>query len=547
MFHALVAGRRVFAAECSAPPLAAPRAPGRACLAKFWLVRDTRRPMRGRGAVALCFLLGAHIGRCAPPPGDASPQVSAPREKKGRDKEVHQKHSGAAVNPSEGTVQAGMSAGSEPEDADPGSRPELRAGAGGRHNGTKSSHAGAHVSGKGAVKGPSADATGYKSVGAAKRGSRSPAPSAPAATSAAAAAVANAADSGSGSSPGSIILSLALLCSVGAAAYYVHTNLGPGGLSSQLDRLSPLQLQLGAFCILVVVQASALLLFKLCQTSGSYEFSPASAVASTEACKLALAATLHWHATRPKEGAEEGRALLEGVSPRIVMHYFGLACLYTANNQLTFYCFELLDPGTFALAKSLAPYLVALMLWLTGQQLNQLQWVCIILQCTSIATTQYDACKSAGVFSAKAYGLAALATSITATSSVWNQKVVKGFDVPVNLQNSILYVFGLLIAVASYLVKPNVADDGDSRSFFHGYSLLAVVLILFQAFHGLAVTLVYKYADAIVKNFANSAVMAILVVLSAYFFELHTTLHSWLGVVGVLVTTFAYMNIAVKM
>ena len=29
-----------------------------------------------------------------------------------------------------------------------------------------------------------------------------------------------------------------------------------------------------------------------------------------------------------------------------------------------------------------------------------------------------------------------------------------------------------------------------------------------QAFHGLAVTLVYKYADAIVKNFANSSASA---------------------------------------
>ena len=35
-----------------------------------------------------------------------------------------------------------------------------------------------------------------------------------------------------------------------------------------------------------------------------------------------------------------------------------------------------------------------------------------------------------------------------------------------------------------------------------------------QAFHGLAVALVYKYADAIVKNFANSSVMALLIAIS---------------------------------
>ena len=53
-------------------------------------------------------------------------------------------------------------------------------------------------------------------------------------------------------------------------------------------------------------------------------------------------------------------------------------------------------------------------------------------------------------------------------------------------------------------------------------------------------------ADAIVKNFANSSVMAILVVVSATFFQLSTNVHSWLGVVIVLTTTYCYMNIALK-
>mgnify|MGYP004277011235 CR=1 FL=1 len=38
---------------------------------------------------------------------------------------------------------------------------------------------------------------------------------------------------------------------------------------------------------------------------------------------------------------------------------------------------------TIALAKSLAPYLVALLLRVLGQYLNELQWVCVLLQPTS--------------------------------------------------------------------------------------------------------------------------------------------------------------------
>jgi solute carrier family 35 (UDP-sugar transporter), member A1/2/3 len=41
--------------------------------------------------------------------------------------------------------------------------------------------------------------------------------------------------------------------------------------------------------------------------------------------------------------------------------------------------------------------------------------------------------------------------------------------------------------------------------------------------------------------------MACLIVISAYFFQLQTTLHSWLGIIIVLATTYCYMNIAVRL
>ena len=255
-------------------------------------------------------------------------------------------------------------------------------------------------------------------------------------------------------------------------------------------------LQLGSFCTLVAVQATALLLFKLCQVGGSYTFSPASNVALTEMCKLGLAGSLHITAiNKAREEGSPGRGYLDGLTVRIVMNYFGLAVLYTANNQLTFLCFELADPGTYALGKSVAPYLCAVMLRMSGDKLNALQWACIILQCSGIAVTQYDPCKNSGYLPMRAYALILTSTCITAVSSVWNQKVVKGFDVPVNLQNAVLYVFGSLIAILSYVNGTmNPSRGVKSLGFFEGYTWLAVMLVIWQAFHGLAVTLVYKYA-----------------------------------------------------
>ena len=56
----------------------------------------------------------------------------------------------------------------------------------------------------------------------------------------------------------------------------------------------------------------------------------------------------------------------------------------------------------------------------------------------------------------------------------------------------------------------------------------------------------YKYADAIVKNFANATVMALLVCISAAFFGLRVNAHSWLGIGIILTATHLYMNIAIR-
>jgi len=302
--------------------------------------------------------------------------------------------------------------------------------------------------------------------------------------------------------------------------------------------------QLASFCTLVGVQSTAILLYKLCQVEGSYTFSPASNVALTEICKLALALSLHYGAQR-----HSTKGFFDGVSPKIVAHYFGLSLLYTVNNQLSFYVLLYADPGALALGKSVSPYLCALLLQLAGQLINRLQWVCVVIQCCAIAIIQYDICRNRGMLSNEAYMLIGGATTLTAVTSVWNQLVIKGFEVPVNLQNAIMYTFGSVIACIFYLQETKVAAQKHQPAigFFEGYNMLAAMLVIFQAFHGLAVAFVYKYADAIVKNFAASSVVALLFIVSAYFFKAETNIHSWLSIVIVLTATYCYMNIALKL
>ena len=239
----------------------------------------------------------------------------------------------------------------------------------------------------------------------------------------------------------------------------------------------------GAFFLLVFMQTTAILLFKLCQEEGAYTFSPASSIAITEFAKLAMASGLHYRAVDRAE-------LFEGLDARIVLNYAGLALLYTTNNYITFHVHLVADPGTYTLGKSVTPYLVAVLLRLSGDRLHELQWLCIVIQCCGIASTQYDPCASASLLPLSTYALIAFSACITSTCGVWNQKVIKGFGTPVNLQNSVLYFFGCLLASTAYAVPP--ADGSTRIGFLTGYSFLPVVLICFQAFQGLAVAWVLK-------------------------------------------------------
>ena len=138
------------------------------------------------------------------------------------------------------------------------------------------------------------------------------------------------------------------------------------------------------------------------------------------------------------------------MTPRIVLHYLGLALLYTLNNQLSFYVLEVADPGTLSLGKSLAPYLCALALRIVGQSIHRLQWVCVVIQCCALAIVNYDVCKGAGVLPWRAYELIACIDDDHGDDVGVEPAGDQGVRRAINLQNSIMYAISVVIAAASY-------------------------------------------------------------------------------------------------
>ena len=92
-------------------------------------------------------------------------------------------------------------------------------------------------------------------------------------------------------------------------------------------------LQIFWFFVLVGVQCTAFLLFKLVQVSGQYTFSVASSVAFTELLKLLLALFLH-----SRNLCSSGQTVCcrsswtQGLTQELALKYLGLAVLYCFNN-----------------------------------------------------------------------------------------------------------------------------------------------------------------------------------------------------------------------
>ena len=132
------------------------------------------------------------------------------------------------------------------------------------------------------------------------------------------------------------------------------------------------------FIILVGQSIGTQTYFKLSQRNGKYEYNTMSAMFIVELFKLGISLAQ----LRLSNGSISGIVTsFQGIKKQIYAAYIFLALSYAAYNQLIFYVMRLVDPGTFALFKSLMPGIVAaLNLVAFGKRLTLAQCYCILIQ-----------------------------------------------------------------------------------------------------------------------------------------------------------------------
>lgn len=300
----------------------------------------------------------------------------------------------------------------------------------------------------------------------------------------------------------------------------------------------PLRVKVIACLGLVFVQVFAASVMKIAQKDGVYSFSPQSSLVMSETIKTALSALYLFLESRDLNVA---RASLQDQSSRpLTIHMSGLAALYCFNNAIMFWLFAHADPGSISLIKSGATIVSAVLMYFWRRfRLSVSRWLVIVVQMLGLVVAQYDSCKGRSVLPPSVYGVLFLSLFNSSIANVWNEHVVKNFEFSgLAVKNIYLYAFGAVLNMGAFWYYRAV--DPSTPSFFQGYNLVAMLVVTSNAFIGIAMNAVYKYADALVKNVATTTTTVILLVLSAWFFAGRGDLMVFIGASVVVAGTFLY-------
>ncbi|PNS13753.1 UDP-galactose transporter [Sphaceloma murrayae] len=229
------------------------------------------------------------------------------------------------------------------------------------------------------------------------------------------------------------------------------------------------------------------------------------------------------------------------IQPKTIYGTAHLALMYAFINNTTFILFQLADPGTIALVKSGITLITALILSCTsGMVITRLQWVAITFQICGVSVTQYNP-QHGLLYEPSTYLLLGLQVTVSASAGIFNQMLLQGEVGSSHVVNMALYAFGtlanLIIHVGSRLLSQS------EPSFFEGYdSFGAIMVLVSNILIGLAITAVYKYADALVKCFATSVSTGILLYLAPIFFHVPLSFLVIPGSITVFVATWLYID-----
>ncbi|XP_058070561.1 CMP-sialic acid transporter 2 isoform X3 [Magnolia sinica] len=173
-------------------------------------------------------------------------------------------------------------------------------------------------------------------------------------------------------------------------------------------------------------------------------------------------------------------------------------------------------------------------------KLSEIQWAAFILLCAGCTTAQLDPSSDHVLQTPfQGWAMAIVMALLSGFAGVYTEAIIKKRPSRnINVQNFWLYVFGMAFNAVAIFVQD--FDAVINKGFFHGYSLITTCMILNHALSGIAVSMVMKYADNIVKVYSTSVAMLLTAVVSVFLFGFHLSLAFFLGSTVVSVSIYLH-------
>ncbi|XP_040905319.1 UDP-galactose translocator isoform X1 [Toxotes jaculatrix] len=205
--------------------------------------------------------------------------------------------------------------------------------------------------------------------------------------------------------------------------------------------------------------------------------------------------------------------------------------IYTLQNNLQYVAISNLPAATFQVTYQLKILTTALFsVLMLRKSLSRVQWISLLLLFAGVAIVQVqqegnkEASVSGGSNQNYMVGLVAVVISCLSSgfAGVYFEKILKGSSASVWVRNVQLGIFGMALGMLGLWWNDGAAIA--ERGFLFGYTDMVWCVIFNQAFGGLLVAVVVKYADNILKGFATSFSIIVSTVMSIYLFGFHVDL-----------------------